>query len=38
MSKITRESLLSLETYHKARAELRARAIEERRLRSVRLG
>ena len=38
MSKITRESLLPLETYHKARAELRARAIEERRVRSVRLG
>ena len=38
MSKITRESLLSLEAYHKARTELRGKAIEERRLRSVRLG
>lgn len=38
MSKITRESLLTLEAYHKARPEMRKQAIEERRLRSVRLG
>lgn len=38
MSKITRESLLTLEAYHKARPEMRKQAIEERRKRSVRLG
>ena len=38
MSKITRESLMTLEAYHKARPEMRQRAIEERRKRSVRLG
>ncbi|MDO9024287.1 MAG: DUF3501 family protein [Zwartia sp.] len=38
MSKITRESLMSLEAYHKARPEMRKQAIEERRMRSVRLG
>jgi len=38
MSKITRESLMTLETYHKARPEMRKQAIEERRMRSVRLG
>lgn len=38
MSKITRESLLTLEAYHKARPALRSQAIEERRLRTVRLG
>lgn len=38
MSKITRESLMTLEAYHKARPEMRRQAIEERRKRSVRLG
>ena len=38
MSKITRDSLLTLEAYHKARPEMRKQAIEERRVRSVRLG
>ncbi len=38
MSKITRESLMTLEAYHKARPEMRKLAIEERRKRSVRLG
>ena len=38
MSKITRESLMTLEAYHKARPEMRQQAIEERRKRSVRLG
>jgi len=38
MSKITRESLMSLETYHKARPEFRKRVIEERRTRTVHLG
>lgn len=38
MSKIARESLLTLEAYHKARPEMRKQAIEERRKRSVRLG
>lgn len=38
MSKITRESLMTLEAYHKARPEMRKQAIEERRMRSVRLG
>ena len=38
MSKITRESLMTLEAYHKARPELRKLAIEERRLRTVSLG
>ena len=38
MSKITRESLMTLEAYHKARPEMRKQAIEERRKRSVRLG
>lgn len=38
MSKIKRESLMTLEAYHKARPELRKLAIEERRLRTVSLG
>jgi hypothetical protein len=38
MSKITRESLMSLEAYHKARPEFRKRVIEERRTRTVHLG
>ena len=38
MSKISRESLMTLEAYHKARPEMRKQAIEERRKRSVRLG
>lgn len=38
MSKITRDSLLSLETYARERAQLRARIIPHRRLRSVDLG
>ena len=38
MSKIKRESLLSLEAYHKARPEMRKQAIQERRTRSVHLG
>ena len=29
MSKITRESLMTLEAYHKARPEMRKQAIEE---------
>ncbi len=37
-AKITPDSLLSLEAYHKARPDLRARAIALRKLRSVRLG
>uniref|UniRef100_UPI0040483558 DUF3501 family protein n=2 Tax=Orrella sp. TaxID=1921583 RepID=UPI0040483558 len=36
--KITRESLMSLEAYHKARPEMRQKAMAERRLRSVHLG
>jgi hypothetical protein len=38
MGKITRDSLLSLEAYHKARPDIRARAIAERKLRTVHLG
>jgi uncharacterized protein YggL (DUF469 family) len=38
MGKIKRETLLSLEAYHKARPEIRQRAIEERKLRTVHLG
>ena len=38
MTKITRESLMTLEAYHKARPEMRKRAIEQRRLRTVALG
>lgn len=38
MTKIKRESLLSLEAYHKARPEIRKQAIEERRIRTVHLG
>ena len=38
MSKIKRESLMTLEAYHKARPELRKQAIEERRIRTVHLG
>ena len=38
MGKITRDSLLSLEAYHKARPEIRQRAIAERKLRTVHLG
>jgi len=36
--KFSRESLMTLEAYHKARPEMRKQAIEERRKRSVRLG
>jgi len=38
MGKITRDSLLSLEAYHKARPGIRQRAIAERKLRTVHLG
>ncbi len=38
MTKITRESLMTLEAYHKARPEMRKQAIEQRRLRTVALG
>uniref|UniRef100_UPI004048D013 DUF3501 family protein n=1 Tax=Orrella sp. TaxID=1921583 RepID=UPI004048D013 len=38
MGKITRESLMSLEAYHKARPEMRQKAMAERRFRSVHLG
>ena len=38
MGKITRDSLLSLEAYHKARPDIRTRAIAERKLRTVHLG
>ena len=38
MTKITRESLLSLEAYHKARPETRKQIIALRRLRTVALG
>jgi uncharacterized protein YggL (DUF469 family) len=38
MGKITRESLMSLEAYHKARPEMRQQAMRERRMRSVHLG
>jgi hypothetical protein len=38
MQKITRESLMSLEAYAKARPEFRARAIAHKRLRSVHIG
>jgi hypothetical protein len=38
MPKLTREKLLTLEAYHKARPEMRAKAIETRRIRSVFLG
>ncbi len=38
MGKITRESLMSLEAYHKARPEMRQQAMLERRTRSVHLG
>ena len=38
MTKITRESLRTLEAYHKARPEMRKQAIEQRRLRTVALG
>lgn len=38
MTKITRESLMSLEAYHKARPEFRKRAIDERKKRTVHLG
>jgi uncharacterized protein YggL (DUF469 family) len=38
MGKITRESLMSLEAYHKARPEMRRQAMSERRTRSVHLG
>jgi len=38
MRKITRDSLLSLEAYHKARPDIRSRAIAERKLRTVHLG
>lgn len=38
MTKITRDSLLSLEAYHKARQEMRKQIIALRRLRTVALG
>ena len=38
MAKITRDSLLSLEAYHKDRPEIREKAIQERRIRTVHLG
>jgi hypothetical protein len=38
MSKITRDSLMSLEAYHKARPEMRKQMIALRRLRTVALG
>jgi hypothetical protein len=38
MTKITRESLMTLEAYHKARPEMRKQAIEQRRLRTIALG
>ena len=38
MKKITRESLMSLETYAKARKEFRANAIAHKRLRTVHIG
>ena len=38
MGIITRDSLLSLETYHKERPVFREKAIKERRLRTVHLG
>jgi hypothetical protein len=38
MTKITRESLMTLEAYHKVRPEMRKQAIEQRRLRTVALG
>ena len=38
MAKITRASLLSLEAYHKDRPEIREKAIQERRIRTVHLG
>ena len=38
MATITRDSLLSLEAYHKERPAFREQAIKERRLRTVHLG
>jgi len=38
MSKISRDSLLTLEAYHKTRPEMRKQAMQERRTRSVHLG
>ncbi len=38
MNKITRESLMSLEAYAKARTEFRAKAIAHKRLRTVHIG
>ena len=38
MATITRDSLLSLEAYHKERPTFREKAIQERRLRTVHLG
>ena len=38
MSKITRDSLMSLEAYHRARSEMREQIIALRRLRTVALG
>jgi hypothetical protein len=38
MATITRDSLLSLEAYHKERPAFREKAIQERRLRTVHLG
>ena len=38
MSKLTREHLMTLEAYHKSRPQIRAQAIEMRKLRTVTLG
>ena len=38
MTHIKRESLLTLEAYHKARPEIRKQAIAERKIRTVHLG
>ena len=38
MSKLTHEHLMTLEAYHKARPQIRAQAIEMRKLRTVTLG
>ena len=38
MSKLTHADLLTLESYHKARPQIRAQAIEMRKLRTVALG
>ena len=38
MTKLNRDQLMTLEAYHKARPQIRAQAIELRRLRTVPLG